>query len=275
MFNVDWPSGSASLPVGRMFEYTDDRSAAEFRDDTGGPLLDRLAALPCLFCREGTADEEAHVGRITSARVVGTVVSIEVGLDKDVPPLENSTIYANRAELRMSNEFEFSRNHWAVKDADLYRFLFRHSRRARQRPVVFQIPEHEKLEPDLASAMMPFDPSFDGVHAAIRLAASNASLRCERADDIWEYEEVIRDVVALIDRSRVVVCDCTGRNPNVFYETGIAHTLGRDVVLITQSEHDIPFDLRHLRHIRYCNTAEGRGDLASALERRMKAILGR
>jgi hypothetical protein len=27
----------------------------------------------------------------------------------------------------------------------------------------------------------------------------------------------------LIDRSRIVVCDCTERNPNVFYETGIAH----------------------------------------------------
>jgi hypothetical protein len=48
-------------------------------------------------------------------------------------------------------------------------------------------------------------------------------------------------------RSRVVICDCTGRNPNVFYEIGIAHTLGREVILITQNPEDIPFDLRHLR----------------------------
>jgi hypothetical protein len=77
-----------------------------------------------------------------------------------------------------------------------------------------------------------------------------------------------------VDRSRVVVCDCTGRNPNVFYETGIAHTLGREVILITQNEHDIPFDLRHLRHIRYLDNTEGRGALTEALQARMQTILG-
>ncbi len=81
-------------------------------------------------------------------------------------------------------------------------------------------------------------------------------------------------MVSLIDRSRVVICDCTGRNPNVFYEAGIAHTLGREVILITQSEHDVPFDLRHLRYVRYLNNAEGRRALIAALQNRMQTILG-
>lgn len=122
--------------------------------------------------------------------------------------------------------------------------------------------------------MMPFDAGFNDVYAAIQLGADNAGLRCRRADDIWESPAIIQDVVSLIDRSRVVVCDCTGRNPNVFYEAGIAHTLGREVILITQSEHDIPFDLRHLRHVRYLNNAEGRGALTATLQSRMQAILG-
>jgi hypothetical protein len=71
-----------------------------------------------------------------------------------------------------------------------------------------------------------------------------------------------------------VVCDCTARNPNVFYEAGIAHTLGREVILITQSEHDIPFDLRHLRYIRYLNNVEGRTALTQALKLRMQHIIG-
>ena len=41
MFNVDWQSGRAIIPMGRMFEYTDDHIADQFRQD-GGPLLDRL-----------------------------------------------------------------------------------------------------------------------------------------------------------------------------------------------------------------------------------------
>ena len=71
-----------------------------------------------------------------------------------------------------------------------------------------------------------------------------------------------------------VVCDCSGRNPNVFYEAGIAHTLGREVILITQSEHDIPFDLRHLRHVRYLNNGEGLAALSGALQARMQTIVG-
>lgn len=78
----------------------------------------------------------------------------------------------------------------------------------------------------------------------------------------------------MIDRSRIVVCDCTGRNPNVFYEAGIAHTLGREVILITQNGHDIPFDLRHLRYIPYLDNVEGRAALTVALQVRMQAIIG-
>lgn len=71
----------------------------------------------------------------------------------------------------------------------------------------------------------------------------------------------------------MVICDCTGRNPNVFYEAGIAHTLGREVVLITQNPEDIPFDLRHLRHIRYLNNAQGRRALRASLADRLRDLV--
>lgn len=273
MFNADWQSGRVTISMGRMFEYTDDHIADQFQDG-GALLLDSLISLPCLFCKEGTAGETAYVGQINRARIVGKELSLEVSLDTDVPPLQNSMIYANRMELNMPHDFEFSRNHWAVKDVDLYRFLLRNVRPRRQRPTVFEIPEHESIESSLASAMMPFDAGFNTVYDAIRQAADNSGLRCRRADDIWENAAIIQDVVALIDRSRIVVCDCSGRNPNVFYEAGIAHTLGREVILITQSEHDIPFDLRHLRYIRYLNNAEGRAALTQALQARMQTLLG-
>lgn len=273
MFNVDWTSGRVAVPLDRVFEYTDGHIADQFRDGNLA-ALDRLTSLPCLFCEEGTGDEVAYVGQINRARIVGREVSLEINFDAGVPPLRNSTLYAQRMALHMPHDFEFSRNHWAVKDVDLYRFLLGAVRPRRQRPNVFQIPEHENVEPTLASAMMPFDAAFNAVYDAIRQAADNAGLRCRRADDIWENAAIIQDVVSLIDRSRVVVCDCSGRNPNVFYEAGIAHTLGREVILITQSEHDIPFDLRHLRHVRYLNNAEGRTELTRLLQARMQTILG-
>jgi hypothetical protein len=119
------------------------------------------------------------------------------------------------------------------------------------------------------SAMMPFHPHFDSVYATLRRTAEMAGLRCRRADDIWENPAVIQDVVSLIDRSGIVIGDCTGRNPNVFYEIGIAHALGREVILITQAEADIPFDLRHLRYVQYLNNGERLDVLSTRLQRRL------
>ncbi len=272
MFNVDWYAGRVSLPMERIFEYTDSHIAAQFRDSNNNLLLEPLTDLPCLFCKEGKGDETMYVGQIKQARISGNNLSLVLSIDMDVPPLQNSIMYINRNQLDMFSDFEFSRNYWAVKNVDLYRFLFRTVRPRRQRPTVFKIPEYENIESALVSAMMPFDSSFNDVYESIREAADNVGFRCKRADDIWENPAIIQDVVSLIDRSRIVICDCTGRNPNVFYEVGIAHTLGRDVILIAQSDHDIPFDLQHLRYIRYLNNGEGRVELKQALQDRMHTI---
>lgn len=68
-------------------------------------------------------------------------------------------------------------------------------------------------------------------------------MECLRADDIWDANAVIQDVVGLIDGASVVICDCSGRNPNVFYEIGLPHAFGREVMLITQNADDIPFEV--------------------------------
>lgn len=275
MRSVEWNTGRENMPVGRIFEYTDDRLIDKFRQNKNGPiLLDELRLLPCLFMQEGEGDEVAYVGQITVARISGGDIVFEYTFDPDVPPLRNNFIYSNRMLLDMAHSFEFSRNHWAVKDIDLYQFLLRNMRPRRQRPTVFQISEHENIEPTLVSAMMPFDEKFNKVYGCIRSASDNMGLRCRRADDIWENAAIIQDVVSLIDRSRIVICDCTGRNQNVFYEAGIAHTLGREVILITQNEYDIPFDLRHLRYVKYLDNEEGRTQLREALEARMQTLLG-
>lgn len=172
------------------------------------------------------------------------------------------------------HDWDWSRNHWSVKDVDLYRFLLRNVNPRRQRPSVFPLPEHEAIEPQLMSVMMPFDAAFGNVYAAIQQAAINTNLLPRRVDEIWENPGIIQDVVSLIDRGRIIVCDLTGRNPNVFYEAGIAHTLGREVIMITQSEHDVPFDLRHLRYIRYLNNHEGLQALTVALQNKIQNILG-
>ena len=135
MFNADWSAGRVTVPLGRIFEYTDAHISAQFRDGSNDLLLDRLTSLPGLFCEEGTTNETAYVGQINRARITGNdFLLLEIRFDTEVPPLENSFIYTYHSQLDMLHDFEFSRNHWAVKDADLYRFLAGAENALRSRP---------------------------------------------------------------------------------------------------------------------------------------------
>lgn len=139
------------------------------------------------------------------------------------------------------------------------------------KPSVFQVP-NKKINERLISVMMPFNASFDGTYSAISRVADYMKLECLRADDIWNNSTFIQDIFDLIFCANVVVVDFTGKNPNVMYETGIAHTLGKTVIPITQSLDDIPSDLGHHRALKYYPNEEGLKHLSNDLHKRLKAI---
>lgn len=271
----DWAQGKDSLPRGRVFEYTDDAIIKHFESD-GTLNADRIISLPALFVSETTNkgdQQKARVGSVIRVQVLGNKVSIEYGLDEAIPPIANATLEKLSTELDIDS-FEFFRTHWAIKNVDLFRILIRNQVAVVPSPKVFRLDKNEEIDSTLLSVMMPFDPRFNDVYATIKAVAEESNMQCLRADDIWENDAIIQDVVSLINKSRIIVCDFTGRNANVFYEAGIAHTLGRDVIMITQSDADIPFDLRHLRYIPYLNNGEGREKLRERLRQRIQTLLG-
>lgn len=136
-------------------------------------------------------------------------------------------------------------------------------------PHVFEVPEGY-VELDLAAVMMPFAKEFDSVHTAIKQACESHRLRCVRADDIWVESVIMQDIFSLIFRAQVVIVDFTGKNPNVMYETGIAHTLGKHVVPITQSLADVPSNMGHHRVAPYLANKEGFAALRTMLKEKLK-----
>lgn len=138
-------------------------------------------------------------------------------------------------------------------------------------PIVFRVPDG-KVERDLVAVMMPFRSEFDNVFEAIKRSCESISLRGVRADDIWEDSTFIQDIFSLIFRAQVVVVDFTGKNPNVMYETGIAHTLGKRVIPITQYIEDIPSDMNHHRALKYLRNSEGLRELTAQLTRRLQSV---
>lgn len=254
----------------RVFEWTDPATEAKLRGADGCIDFQRVIPFPTLLAEETHPAQQqfARIGYISHIRSSGRSYEFQFVLDSSIPPISNAALLEAGLELGINNG-ELSRTHWAVKEADIFKGLLRHVRPTRSKPCVFTINDPEVTDDVLVSVMMPFDASFQGVYNSIQGATEDAGLRCRRADEIWENPAIIQDIVNLIDRAKVVICDCTGRNPNVFYEIGIAHALGRDVILLTQSEQDVPFDLRHLRHIRYLNNGEGLQNLRAQLAGRL------
>lgn len=138
-------------------------------------------------------------------------------------------------------------------------------------PSVFKIPDTHLVN-NCVAVMMPFNMEFDKVYETIKKACSNLDMTYRRADDFWKDSVIIQDIFELICRSSIVIVDFSGKNENVFYEAGIAHTLGKNVIPITQNLNDIPFDLRHHRHLVYLSNGEGLEDLRNGLEARLKVL---
>ncbi|QDV53715.1 TIR domain-containing protein [Gimesia fumaroli] len=100
--------------------------------------------------------------------------------------------------------------------------------------------------------LMPFSKEFDDVYQiGIKESCDNGGAYCERVDEQIFQEAFIERIYNQISKADFIVADMTGRNPNVFYEVGYAHALGKSTVLLTSNVEDIPSDLRHLPHIVY------------------------
>jgi len=100
--------------------------------------------------------------------------------------------------------------------------------------------------------LMPFDKKFDDIYKfGIKGAANELGAYAERLDEQLFTEGMLDRIFNQISKADVIVADMTGRNPNVFYEVGYAHALGKIVLLLTQKTEDIPFDLKHRQHTVY------------------------
>jgi len=122
---------------------------------------------------------------------------------------------------------------------------------------------------------MPFGGWLDDYYETIyRPAIEATNLEPHRADDLYRPSTIVHDIWAYTRRAKLLVADLTGKNPNVFYELGLAHALGKPAILIAESMDDIPFDLRALRVIVYEKNHPRWGELLQAkVEASIKEVL--
>lgn len=120
--------------------------------------------------------------------------------------------------------------------------------------------------------LMPFRPEFDDIYEfGIKGAAKKVGAYAERVDEQLYREGILERIYNQINKADVIVADMTGQNPNVFYEVGYAHALGKIVLLMTKDADDIPFDLKHRPHIVYGGKIN---KLKNELSRQLKWAIG-
>jgi hypothetical protein len=165
---------------------------------------------------------------------------------------------------------------------DLAREAMRYSEALKLHPgeLVFGKPAAGRQFKADAFMIMPFRPEFDGIYTGIiRPLMGDLKLTIQRGDEFTSTQGVVmEDVWAALNACRFVIAEITGGNDNVFYELGIAHTLNKPALLITQAAapEQVPFDIRHLRYLKYENTVNGglrlREDLKRAIERLLRDL---
>ena len=128
--------------------------------------------------------------------------------------------------------------------------------------------------------LMPFGNPFDKYYEQIYTPAiQNVKLQPLRGDSLWRPSPIMSDIWRFVQESIVLIADLTGRNPNVFYELGLAHANGKPVVLVAETMDDVPFDLRGLRVITFDRSNPSWGatlctQIESSLKETLADILG-
>src|SRR5215468_7344209 len=133
----------------------------------------------------------------------------------------------------------------ALRSTGLDVFLdeFRDSAAQLKQDVLFLGPERlygppkDHADPRKASCfiVMPFSQEWSAdVHRILARACDAAGVRPVRGDDLFTPTDILEDIWQAINAADFVIADITGRNPNVLYELGIAHTLAKPVLILSQ-----------------------------------------
>lgn len=132
----------------------------------------------------------------------------------------------------------------------------------------------EHVDEKLGFVIMPFtDEKLSGVYEnVIQPTLEEEGYQALRADEVYG-PVVMEDIWTKTCQAGFVIADLTGTNPNVMYELGIAHTLGKPVVTITQDIENLPFDTQHHRTHPYANDASGLGDLRKTLRKAIPEVV--
>jgi hypothetical protein len=127
------------------------------------------------------------------------------------------------------------------------------------------------VESGYAFIAMPMDPedhTFVDVLDAVKEAARRCGLNAERIDEPQSNERITDRILESIQRAEYVFVDLTNSRPNVFFEAGYAHGIGKIPIYFARQGTRIEFDLKDYPVLFFRNLKELKG----SIEKRIKGL---
>jgi hypothetical protein len=120
------------------------------------------------------------------------------------------------------------------------------------------------------SEMLPNYPAshWKEVQRLIKEAAKEAGFTCEMVSDNGTDDIIHGNIINNIYKSDVIVCDVSGRNPNVMFELGMRLSTKLPTIIIFDRDGNYPFDINSIKYLdyrqdmRYYETQKFKDDLA-------------
>ncbi len=130
-------------------------------------------------------------------------------------------------------------------------------------------PKALSVIPKSVFILTPFNDRYLNDYRAIEQACINIGISVSRGDEERINGDILSYIVAQICSAQLIIANISGRNPNVFYELGIAQALGKPVIIVSKGAKDIPFDLKNRQIIIYDNLS----DLTSKIQKAVVSVL--
>jgi hypothetical protein len=127
-----------------------------------------------------------------------------------------------------------------------------------------------------AFVVMQFAEPYDTFYReVIQNQAEAAGFDVVRIDEKAGPGVIFQDIQREIEQAEIVIAEITPANPNVFYELGYAHALGKPTIVLAQRDSALPFDIRSFRVVFYNDSIGGKVEVERSLRKHLDAIAGR
>ena len=124
-----------------------------------------------------------------------------------------------------------------------------------------------------AFVVMQFSKPYNELYTeVIEPVCDEFQIKAVRADEAYGPGLIVSDIARQISESSWVIAEITPANPNVYYEVGYAHALGKPTILIAEAGTKLPFDVSPFRTLFYENTIDGKRRIEEGFRKHLNAL---